>query len=222
MWARVCVRTGWATLAVAVLVFSIIGALVMPVGLMITLSLLGLAIGAALGKGVLPKEILARPSVQRLVVRGESNVWTGIVAASGFVLACLAVTGLFAVAGAAATAELMGCGAAAGTFFALRFWHAPSTPRQSVVIDIPAPAPITRPAPVIQVAALPLDELCLAWRRSYLQLQRAADEPTRQQLIRARQAYLDELERRDGPGFTRWLDSGARPGGNPRRYLTAS
>lgn len=66
--------------------------------------------------------------------------------------------------------------------------------RQQSVVVIDVPAPATQLVPVISVDALPLDELCLAWRRSYLQLQRAADEATRQQLIHARQAYPDELE----------------------------
>jgi hypothetical protein len=219
VWVRVLVRSMWATLAVAVFVFSAIGALVMPLGLMITWSLFGLAIGAAVGKGLLPKNIRAHPSIQQLVARGEPNARTATAAAVGFVLTCLAVTGLVAVTGAAATAELLGCCITAVAFAAWRRWHAPSTPQH---IRVPAtPAPATRPVPVIPVDALPIDELCLAWRRSYLQLQRAADEPTRQQLTRARQAYLDELERRDRPGFTRWLDSGARPGGDPSRYLTA-
>ena len=72
---------GWATLAVAVFVFSVVGALVMPVGLMITWSLFGLAIGAMVGKGFLPKNILARPSTQQLLVRGAPTIWTGTIAA---------------------------------------------------------------------------------------------------------------------------------------------
>jgi hypothetical protein len=32
--------------------------------------------------------------------------------------------------------------------------------------------------------------------------------------------YLDELERRDPAGVARWLDSGARAGGNPSKFLT--
>lgn len=219
VWAHVLVRTGWATLTVAVFVFSAIGALVMPLSPVITWSLLGLAIGAALGKGFLPRNIRSRPSIQQLVVRGQHNVWTGMVVGSGFVLACLAITGLVAVTGAVTTAQLLGCCVAAATFAAWRFWHAPSTPPH---IRAPAtPAPTARLVPVVPVGTLPTEELCLAWRRSYLQLQRAADEPTRQQLVRARQAYLDELERRDPPGFIRWLASGARPGGDPSRYLTA-
>ena len=44
VWSHVFVRAGWAMLAVVVFVLSAIGALVMPLGLIITWSLFGLAI----------------------------------------------------------------------------------------------------------------------------------------------------------------------------------
>jgi hypothetical protein len=69
------------------------------------------------------------------------------------------------------------------------------------------------------VSALSLDELCLAWRRSFVQLQHAGDERGRHIVISSRQAYLDELERRDPPGFAKWLDSGARAAGDPSRFV---
>ena len=218
MWARVFVRTGWAMLVVVAIVFSIIGALVMSVGLMLAWSLLGVTIGVTVGKGLLPNSIRSRPSIQRFIARAEPDIWRGMVFALVFFLTCLAISGLVTVTGVAATVELLGCCTAAAMFVALRSRHAPSPPPRAAIPDLPAPA--TRLVPVIPVDTLPIDELCLAWRRSYLQLQRAADEPTRQRLIHARQVYLDELERRDRPGFTRWLDSGARPGGDPGRYLS--
>jgi hypothetical protein len=75
--------------------------------------------------------------------------------------------------------------------------------------------------PPLVAADLATDELCVAWRRSYLELLRAVDEPTRQRVVVQRQEYLDELERRDSLGFARWLDSGARAGSDPRRFLTS-
>jgi hypothetical protein len=75
--------------------------------------------------------------------------------------------------------------------------------------------------PPVVAADLATDELCVAWRRSYLELLRAVDEPTRQRVVLQRQEYLDELERRDSLGFARWLDSGARAGSDPRRFLTS-
>ncbi|MGW4490329.1 hypothetical protein ACWEOE_41800 [Amycolatopsis sp. NPDC004368] len=73
-----------------------------------------------------------------------------------------------------------------------------------------------RPMPV---SALSLDELCLAWRRSFVQLQHAGDERGRPIVVSAWQAYLDELERRNRHGFAKWLDSGARAAGDPSRFV---
>jgi hypothetical protein len=110
-----------------------------------------------------------------------------------------------------------------------RFWFSPvsrSARRWGERTD-PRAAPELAPAVVVslpEVAAvdLPTGELCVAWRRSYLELQRTVDEPARQRLVRLRREYLDELERRDRAGFARWLASGARAGSDPQRYLTAS
>ncbi|MEV0074730.1 hypothetical protein [Amycolatopsis sp. NPDC050768] len=71
----------------------------------------------------------------------------------------------------------------------------------------------------VSVSSLSVEELCLAWRRSYVELEHVRDEESRYAVIAARQAYLDELERRDRQGFTRWLDSGARAAGDPSRFV---
>ena len=39
------------------------------------------------------------------------------------------------------------------------------------------------------------------------------------ELVAVGLSILDELERRDADGFRRWLAAGARPGGDPARYL---
>ncbi|MFJ1761289.1 hypothetical protein ACIOD2_13280 [Amycolatopsis sp. NPDC088138] len=81
-------------------------------------------------------------------------------------------------------------------------------------------AAVTQPPPSRPVAELSTDELCTAWRRSYFQLLVARDAPARRSTVQRRQDYLDEIERRDRRGFVRWLDSGARAGGDPAPYLT--
>jgi hypothetical protein len=63
-------------------------------------------------------------------------------------------------------------------------------------------------------------QLCLAWRTSYTALQRSRGLAHRGRLVAARQGYLDELERRDPSGFSRWLAAGARPASDPSKYLT--
>jgi hypothetical protein len=69
------------------------------------------------------------------------------------------------------------------------------------------------------VHALEDRALCRAWSDSFVavKLSRSSDE--RLELVNLRQAYLDELESRNAFGFQTWLRSGARPVGNPARFL---
>jgi len=62
-------------------------------------------------------------------------------------------------------------------------------------------------------------ELCLAWRRSYCSLIETTSVPLRAAVVASRQAYLDEMERRDPRALTAWLAAGARAAGGPERYL---
>jgi hypothetical protein len=61
--------------------------------------------------------------------------------------------------------------------------------------------------------------LCWAWRRSYVTLQRASTPAAQLRAVQARQAYLDELERRNADGLSAWLASGARAAGDPTRFI---
>jgi hypothetical protein len=72
-------------------------------------------------------------------------------------------------------------------------------------------------APAVQ--ALSDEELCWSWRASYTVLL-AAPAAARLELVTLRQAYLEDLERRNPRGMRAWLDSGARAAGNPAPYLT--
>ena len=62
-------------------------------------------------------------------------------------------------------------------------------------------------------------ELCLAWRRSYCSLVETTSVPLRAAVVASRQAYLDEMERRNPRALTAWLAAGARAAGGPERYL---
>jgi hypothetical protein len=62
-------------------------------------------------------------------------------------------------------------------------------------------------------------ELCVAWRRSYCTLIVTSSVPLRAAVVASRQAYLDEMERRDPRGLTAWLAAGARAASGPERYL---
>ncbi|WP_432946016.1 hypothetical protein ACQPXM_07120 [Kribbella sp. CA-253562] len=70
-----------------------------------------------------------------------------------------------------------------------------------------------------RVRQLTTAELCSAWILSGQQL-RAASSSGALPLVRLRQLYLDELERRDPVGFNAWLASTASAAGDPRRFLT--
>jgi len=76
------------------------------------------------------------------------------------------------------------------------------------------------PGPRVSPAELGLAELCWAWRRSYVRLQRCRSVHEIAQVVTQRQQVLDELERRNPGGLSAWLDSGARAAGDPTRYVT--
>ena len=62
-------------------------------------------------------------------------------------------------------------------------------------------------------------ELCLAWRQSFVRLEGCTSGPTHLDVVRRREEYLDELQRRNPDGFAAWLASGARAAGNPLPFL---
>ncbi|WP_134001039.1 hypothetical protein [Kribbella sp. VKM Ac-2566] len=82
------------------------------------------------------------------------------------------------------------------------------------------PMPKYLVAVVRSVGELSDEELCLAWRRSFTQLQRAMGPDRRQAMVDVRRAYLDELERRHPDSFAVWLASNPRAAGNPARFFT--
>ncbi|WP_410790170.1 hypothetical protein [Kribbella sp. C-35] len=82
------------------------------------------------------------------------------------------------------------------------------------------PMPKYLVAVVRSLGELSDEELCLAWRRSFNQLQRAMGPDRRQAMADVRRAYLDELERRHPDSFADWLASNPRAAGNPARFFT--
>ena len=62
-------------------------------------------------------------------------------------------------------------------------------------------------------------ELCLAWRASFAALLDAADTSSREQVVRIRELYLDELTLRHPDAVTAWLASNPRAAGGPERFL---
>lgn len=68
-------------------------------------------------------------------------------------------------------------------------------------------------------AAMSDSELCAAWRRSFLRLERARTPEARMQVVRMRESYLDEMQARHPAGFQAWLASGTRASGDPSSFL---
>ncbi len=98
--------------------------------------------------------------------------------------------------------------------------------------------PTAAPTPEVPIAAEPeppvvvvtLDEvremtdaeLCHAWRRSFVSLERARSAHRRAQVVQTRQLLLDEVETRHPAGLRAWLSSGARAAGGPDRFIGGS
>ena len=72
-----------------------------------------------------------------------------------------------------------------------------------------------------EVEGLADGELCRIWRASYSALLEAADTASAARVVRVRQLYLDELDRRHREAVSAWLASGPRPTGGPERFLEA-
>jgi len=194
--------------------FGALGLVALPFGALIGWSLLGLTIGLCVWQGG------QFPVLRKLTGSGRSSLTAGVMAGAAVVAVCLAVSGLVIVAGRTAAASLSVMVAAVWVVW--RFRRGSASPRDER--GRAARAASVAPEPVLDqaaVSALSTSEVCLAWRRSYLELMRATDDPARQAVVRLRREYLDELERRDREGFARWLGSGARAGSDPQRYLAA-
>ena len=176
---------------------------------------------------------VAAGCVAALIGRPESSRWgearrtvtTGAVtAASGVSL--LGLLQMFSPGALAAVVALAAASSPAlhqylATSLRYRRWRLPEIePHNSPEGDgLERPQPSLPSAPV---RSLSTAELCLAWRTSHPALCRArrrGDLPAQARLVALRQAYLDELERRDPAGFAEWLAHDARPTGDPRSYL---
>lgn len=133
------------------------------------------------------------------------------------------MAGLVALLGAGAAVVLAVLGAATS----LLYWHwrslTGSASRQGIatppdIAEQSAIAAATTPGQD-SIRQMSTQELCLAWRKSFSQLQHAPVGPAREHIVNMRSSYLDEIERRDPDGFARWLHTGARAGSDPSRYV---
>jgi hypothetical protein len=83
--------------------------------------------------------------------------------------------------------------------------------------EVRAGAPLDSATFAGMVALLDDHELMAAWRHSHEVLGYTNLPQLRLELVALREAYLDELERRDPTGFAAWIEAGASR--DPERFL---
>ncbi len=97
----------------------------------------------------------------------------------------------------------------------------PSEPSEPAAAAVAPPA-VALPEEGHQLAAdlMSDDELCRAWRRSCVELQRSLSPQARLDVVAVRARLLEELELRAGPRFSEWLAAGSRAAGDPSSFLS--
>jgi hypothetical protein len=172
---------------------------------------------AALG-GVMVAVFVGGGMALRLYERPGTDARTrrrSVVTAGGTALSVWLVgTGVLVLLGPSLQSALIAI-LLVGVPAAVHLWRRFRLPAEPATPPVQLPAVV--PSPMLGTLSTP--ELCLAWRRSYLTLVDLPAGPARVEIVAVRQSMLDELERRDSDGFHRWLDAGARAGGDPGRYL---
>jgi hypothetical protein len=180
---------------------------------------------------------LSTPELARLVPRGAGIGGLAVLAICGYAAAAGAETFLLVLLVAGCSPPVVGWlrgrpddqAVPVGPPQPVQLPKATSRRRRVAVPPKPArpsalPADLPMPKFLVAVARsvseLSDDELCLAWRRSFTQLQRAAAPDRRTAMADVRRAYLDELERRHPDSFAHWIASNPRAAGDPARYFT--
>ena len=77
-------------------------------------------------------------------------------------------------------------------------------------------APVESPPPL---SRLTMPQLCALWRKSRAGLRGASTPDARARVVNAREALLDELERREPQAMDDWLTTGGLDPEGPSGYL---
>lgn len=219
MLARICLSIA----AVAAGVLGAVGVLALPATAFAAYIAVGTVVGAAC--------VLYRRERRRTrSAPARSLVAVGAAGAAGAVAACTVVAGLVVVAGPVSAVAV---GLLVAVTAGWLWWRRrPGPPARDEVqahrrallppADAVSAAPprAAQALPTIRPGSASTQELCAAWCSSYWVLRELPPGPGRVQLVCIRECLLDELERRDPAGFHRWLDTGARAGSDPSRFLT--
>jgi hypothetical protein len=147
---------------------------------------------------------------------------TGARAAGWTAAVLLLLAGLAALAGAVVTVLAAGAALAAAVVVHLRRAGARSRGTARPALR-PSPSAPPRPAePALQgpsVGGLGARALGEEWLRTAALLELPIDPGLRRSVVDRRESILDELERRDGTGFARWLAHGPSIGSNPADHV---
>ncbi len=222
---------GWAGICVAVAVGAL-GAVAAP-GVAMGGLFCATAIGVAVHLRI--RDIAAGDNAARTTAGRRGGVLVGCVLAIGWVVLIGSVLLIGPVTGALLLTLLLIIGAAywhrwrTAAAVAVRpgLWHsvhdlllhAARPPEPRAPAPVPTVAPVALPVLGPNPASLTTAQLCLAWQRTYFALLDLPADATRTEVVRLREQLLDEIERRDPAGFTRWIGTGARPGSNPGPFV---
>lgn len=225
-------RSVWLTVACTLAAAGIVLTfIVLPLTAVVDAVLAGAFVGAAL-TAALRYWLANRPQDTGRQVAVGTRLGVRDVVIAGVVGATvgLALAGNIGLLGPAAFGmDVLACAAlAASSPAAIRRYAGWNPPSQSPAPE-PSPgqavaplAPPSHEAPVRKMTedttslrSLSYTELCRAWQDSYVDLEGTGDAAVRLRLAAIRRAYLDELERRDPAGFTRWLADVGRAAVNP-------
>ncbi len=149
----------------------------------------------------------------------RATVEAAAMAMAGTVGGLLVVSGTAALAGGAVTVGLL---TAAVLAFLLRSGRRSDTAARARSVgagEQVAPLVAFRSADAGPVPALSTAALGREWLRTTAVLAGRVDAATRRSIVERREATLDELERRDPDGFSRWLSDGPLPGSDPSTYV---
>jgi hypothetical protein len=147
----------------------------------------------------------------------RSTLEVAAAAAGVTVVALLVIAGIAVLAGGGAVAlALAGC--ALGVLLLRAGARRRSAARPTPVVAPPAPTLVFhRPSVGRPVAVLSTPELGQEWLQTTAVLATRLHPTARHAIVARRQETLDELERRDGDGFGRWLAGGSA--GDPAEFV---
>jgi hypothetical protein len=187
---------------------AVVGALALRAPGLATVFVAAVVVGAV--SGGMASEAPGAGRGRALDTGGRAAGWT--------VGVLLVLAGLAATAGVVVT--LLVAGAVATAVLTIRLRRAGARSRAAAG---PAPRPVRLDGPVSSprpaVAGLSARALGEEWLHSTALLEARLDPALRRSVVDRRESILDELERRDGTGFARWLADGPTCSSNPADHV---